>query len=95
MREPKRKPRPIDTLTTSFVFAVAFTIFVFYVTPRVELLSYLTLSKTWSGPSKAHSVTCHPIRNRVEYAYGGPGRNRTAVQHALLYNFALRLQQFL
>ena len=25
---------------------------------------------------------------------GGDGRNRTAVQHALLYNFALRLQQF-
>jgi len=33
----------------SNVSAFAFTFFVFYVTPRVESLSYLTLSKPWQA----------------------------------------------
>ena len=36
----------------SNVSAVAFTFFVFYVTPRVESLSYLTLSKPWQAHHK-------------------------------------------
>jgi len=36
----------------SYVSAFAFTFFVFYVTPRVESLSYLTLSKPWQAHHK-------------------------------------------
>ena len=41
-----------SVVINSNVFAFAFTLFVFYVTPRVESLSYLTLSKPWQAHQK-------------------------------------------
>jgi len=51
-------PAPVTELPVklialkSNVSAFAFTFFVFYVTPRVESLSYLTLSKPWQARQK-------------------------------------------
>ena len=56
-------------------------------------LQYLTLSKSWSGPSKAYSFVSLLFKLlAAKYTFGGPGRNRTAVQHAF---YPKELQQFL